>query len=61
MKKILFSAIAVTLGAFMTTGCIEELNPMTDYATKDQVNKTPGAFQNLVDGITSSMIGQFFI
>ena len=59
MKKILFSAIAVTLGAFMTTGCIQELSPMTDYATKDQVNEAPGAYQNLVDGITSSMLGQF--
>ena len=58
MKKIILNFAIVVSGLFTATSCIEEINPQTDYASKDQTADAPNAYQNFVDGITSSMIGQ---
>ncbi len=38
MKKIIYSAIAAS-AFFAATGCIEEIDPMTNIVTGDQVDK----------------------
>ena len=59
MKNKILSIIAA--GALMTgaTSCIKEIDPQTSYATKDQVANAPGAFDNAVSAITSTLAGQF--
>lgn len=57
MKKIKLSIAIVALG-LLTTSCIDEIYPQSDYATNDQTANAPNSFQNFVDGITSSMLGQ---
>ena len=58
MKKLIYSAIAAS-ALLATTGCIEEIDPMTNIATGDQVDKAPGSFDALTDAMTSSLVGQF--
>lgn len=58
MKKIKLNIAVIALGLLTTTSCIEEIVPQSDYATNDQTANAPNSYQNFVDGITSSMIGQ---
>lgn len=51
MKKIILNFAIVVSGLFTATSCIEEINPQTDYASKDQTADAPNAYQNFVDGI----------
>ena len=37
MKKIILNFAIVVSGLFTATSCIEEINPQTDYASKDQM------------------------
>ena len=58
MKKIaLFFATAVL--AFATTGCIQEIDPQNSTVTAAQAGAAPGAFDNFVGAITSTLAGQF--
>lgn len=59
MKNKILSIVAA--GALMTgaTSCIKEIDPQTSYATKEQVANAPGAFDNAVSAITSTLAGQF--
>lgn len=57
-KHIIALAIAsFTLSGL--TGCIEELDPKSTTVTKDQAYNAPGAYDNFVSAITSSLAGQF--
>ncbi|MCM1020677.1 MAG: RagB/SusD family nutrient uptake outer membrane protein [Muribaculum sp.] len=58
MKKLLYTAFAAT-ALLATTGCIEEVDPMTNIVTSNQVNKAPGSFDALTDALTSPLVGQF--
>ena len=58
MKKLIYSAIAATV-LMTTTGCIEEIDPMTNIATGDQVEQAPGSFDALTETMTSQLVGQF--
>ena len=48
--------MALLLGA---TGCIEEFDPQSSLVTSDQAANAPGAFDNYVTAITSSLTGSF--
>ena len=58
MKKLLYTALAVTSIATLT-GCIEETNPLTGYVTEDQAGNAPNSFESFVGAITTDLIGQF--
>jgi hypothetical protein len=55
--KILLIAGVVTL--FTTTSCMKDVEPQSSTVTSTQVSNAPGAFQNAVDAITSTLCGQF--
>ena len=59
MKNKILSIIMA--GALMTslTGCIDEVVPQTNVATVDQVSSAPGAYDNAVSAITSTLCGTF--
>ena len=59
MKKSFIIAIIALVASFTFTGCIKETQPMTSTVTVAQAAAAPGAFQNFVDAITSSLVGQF--
>ena len=44
MKKIILNFAIVVSGLFTATSCIEEINPQTDYASKDQTADAPNAY-----------------
>ena len=60
MKKIvkLFSVSMACL-VLTTTSCIKEIDPQNSTVTSDQAANAPGAFDNFVSAITSTMAGQF--
>ncbi len=58
MKKIF--AIISLAAAVTLTSCIKEAFPQSNTITADQAASAPGAYQNFVDAITSSLCGQFF-
>ena len=59
MKKIFNSLSALLAVAVLTTGCIDEVLPQQGVASGDQVAAAPGAFQNSVDAMTATMVGQY--
>ena len=59
MKKQILSVIAVATLLTSATSCIKEIDPQTSSATAEQVANAPGAFDNAVNGITSTMVGRF--
>lgn len=61
MKKYIVSLAIATFTLSSLTGCIEEYEPegYGNYVTKDQASQAPGAFDNFVNNITSSLSGQF--
>ena len=60
MKNIvkLFS-VSMAFLAFTTTSCIKEIDPQNSTITADQAANAPGAFNNYVAAITSTMAGTF--
>lgn len=59
MKKILTLFLTVAFGLTIATSCIEVIDPQSNYITKDQAANAPGAYNNFVSGITSSLTGTF--
>ena len=59
MKNKIFPIIAVASLLTTATSCIKEIDPQTSYATVEQVANAPGAFDNAVNAITTTMCGQF--
>lgn len=57
-RLTIFSATAL-VGAMLMTGCIKEIDPQTSYVTVEQASNAPGAFDNFVSTITSTMTGAF--
>lgn len=61
MKKYIVSLAVATLTLSSVTSCIEEYEPegYGNYVTTDQAAQAPGAFDNFVNNITTSLGGQF--
>lgn len=61
MKKYIVSFAVATLVLSSVTGCIEEYDPegYGSYVTTDQASQAPGAYDNFVNNITSSLSGEF--
>ena len=59
MKKILLYLFTVVFWLSLTTGCIEEINPQTSTVTAEQAANAPGAYDNFVSAITSTLVGTF--
>lgn len=59
MKNKIFSIITVAILLLSTTSCIKEIDPQNNYATVEQVSNAPGAFDNAVNAIFSTLCGQF--
>ncbi|MDR2585376.1 MAG: RagB/SusD family nutrient uptake outer membrane protein [Prevotellaceae bacterium] len=58
MKKI-FLFLFVALGLGLATSCIEEMNPQNSTITAEQAANAPGAYDNFVTAITSTLVGKF--
>ena len=58
-NKIFTLLIAVATISLCATSCIEEVDPQTSRATVDQVKNAPGAFENAVNAIFSTLCGEF--
>lgn len=59
MRKILLSLMMVALLLITATSCIEEFEPQSSTVTGDQAANAPGAYNNFVNAITSSLVGTF--
>ena len=59
MKNILKLSALLLLTGFIYTSCEKEYLPQNGYATKDQVADAPGAFDNAVSAVTSTLTGEF--
>ncbi len=59
MKKIIQSVLVVVFGLICATSCIEEIDPQNSTVTSDQANEAPGAFDNFVNALTTTLTGQF--
>lgn len=59
MKKILMFVMTVVATLTLTTSCIEEVDPQTSTVTAAQAAAAPGAYDNFVNAITSSLAGEF--
>jgi len=60
MKKSVIFIAALGMTTLMTmNSCIEEVDPQTSYVTKNQAANAPGAFDNFVSSLTSSLNGEF--
>lgn len=59
MKNILKVSALLLLTGFIYTSCEKEYLPQNGYATKDQVAEAPGAFDNAVSAVTSTLVGEF--
>jgi len=60
MKKSIVYIAALALTAVTTlNSCIKEIDPQTNTVTREQAAAAPGAFQNFVASITSSLNGAF--
>jgi len=58
-KSILYiAALALTTVATLNS-CIKEIDPQSSTATKNQAANAPGAFDNFVSSLTSSLNGKF--
>lgn len=58
MKKI-FLLLAVAFGLAAATSCIDEFSPSNDIVTGDQTTNAPGAYNNFVNALTSTLVGEF--
>ena len=60
MKKSIVYMAALALTAVTTlNSCIKEIDPQSSTVTRDQAAAAPGAFENFVASITSSLNGDF--
>lgn len=59
MKKILLSSLIVAFGFTFATSCIEEIDPQSSTITVDQAKNAPGSYDNFVNALTSTLVGQF--
>ena len=60
MKKSIVYIAALALTAVTTlNSCIKEIDPQSSTVTRDQAAAAPGAFENFVASITSSLNGDF--
>ena len=61
MKTILKLLFFVVTGFILTTSCIEEIDPLGQDArvTVEQAGNAPGAYDNFVSAITSTLTGTF--
>lgn len=59
MKNIYKAFISLLVLASFSTGCIKEIDPQTSTVTVSQAASAPGAYNNFVDAITSSLTGSF--
>lgn len=60
MKKSIVYMAALALTAVTTlNSCIKEIDPQSNRVTRDQAAAAPGAFENFVASITSSLNGDF--
>jgi len=60
MKKSILYIAALALTTVTTlNSCIKEINPQSSTVTKNQAANAPGAFDNFVSSLTSSLNGEF--
>lgn len=59
MKNILKISAVLFTASVLTTGCIKETLPQTNYVTVDQAANAPGSFDNFVTACTSTLVGTF--
>ena len=59
MKKILQSLLIVACVLVFATSCIQEIDPQTSTVTEEQAANAPGAYDNFVNAITSTLAGRF--
>ena len=61
MKKIFKYLLAVALPALMLTGCIDETEPESSYATSEQIGSSSTALEASLNGIPSTMVQGYLI
>jgi len=59
MKKILLSSLFVAFVLVFATSCIQEINPQNSTVTAEQAGNAPGAYNNFVNALTSTLAGKF--
>lgn len=59
MKKNIYISALAALALPMLSGCIQEFQPETNYADKDQVVNAPNSYNNFVDALYSTLSGNF--
>lgn len=59
MKKIIISLATIVGMLTLVTSCIEETFPQNSTITGEQAGSAPGAFDNFVGSLTSTLAGQF--
>ena len=59
MKNIIKSVSFLMVGLTLTTSCIKEIDPQTSTVTSNQAANAPGAFNNFVAAITSTLVGTY--
>lgn len=59
MKKIIKAFISAACIVPLASGCIQEIEPQSGSVTLGQAAAAPGAYDNFVDAITSSLTGAF--
>lgn len=59
MKTILKLSVSAAFAALLASACMQEILPQQALATKDQVASAPGAYENAVSAITSTLVGEF--
>ena len=58
-KSILYIAALAFTTVTTVNSCIKEIDPQSSTVTKDQAANAPGAFDNFVSSLTSSLNGEF--
>ena len=59
MKRIIKAFISAACIVPLASGCIQEIEPQSGSVTLGQAAAAPGAYDNFVDAITSSLTGAF--
>lgn len=59
MKKNIYISALAALALPMLSGCIQEFQPESNYADKDQVVNAPNSYNNFVDALYSTLSGNF--
>lgn len=59
MKKIIKITTTVAAISLLLCSCVEEFEPLGGTTTKEQTSNAPGAFDNFVNSITSTLCGEF--